>query len=441
MNQSETAVLEGLARERGFKVVDFNAPADIAVINSCTVTERGDSDARSAIRRAARANPDVRVALIGCQAQVQKDKLLGLPNVSWVIGTAKKMELLDIVSSDVGGRTSEGSSDVPGLSARTGRHPASDEFKSLIVPRIHRKPFILPLTRQIGSRTRANLKIQDGCDNFCAYCEIPFARGRSRSRDFDNLLAEGRALAAAGHKEVVLTGVNIADYQDHGRNLLDVVRSLEKVEGIVRIRISSIEDEVLAMDLTRFMQSPHKLCRFLHIPLQSGCDRILRRMGRKRLTKDMGMLIRKICRKVPGIMLGTDIIVGFPGETDEDFGQTLQFLQELPIHYCHVFSYSHRHRSRSRMFKGEVPPKVIARRSRALRALGEEKHAAFLRTLLGAPQQVLFEQVKNDFWIGHTDNYVTIKTTSEKDLVNTFADVVPVAVEGRSLVGRMCREG
>jgi threonylcarbamoyladenosine tRNA methylthiotransferase MtaB len=419
LNQSETAVLEGLARERGLSVVDFKTPADIAVINSCTVTERGDADARKAISRAVRTNPHVRVAVIGCQAQVQKGGLLALPNVSWVIGTARKMELLDIVSLD---------KEVRGQG-------------TVLVQPIRRQPFALPLTKNAGSRTRANLKIQDGCDRYCAYCEIPFARGRSRSREFSNLLAEGRALAAAGHKEIVLTGVNVADYHDHGRDLLNVVEALEKIEGIGRIRISSIEDEALALGLTRLMSPPHKLCRFLHIPIQSGCDRILKRMGRKCLTRDFSNLVHQLFRKVPGIMVGTDVIVGFPGETDEDFEQTRVFLKELPIHYFHVFSYSHRKRARSRTFQGEIPQKVIAQRSRVLRKLSEEKHAAFLRNLLGVPQRVLFEQAKNNFWVGHTDNYVTIKTTSESDLANTIIDVIPVRIEDHSLVGRMCQGG
>jgi threonylcarbamoyladenosine tRNA methylthiotransferase MtaB len=432
LNQSDTAVLEGVARERGFRVVDFKSPADIAVINSCTVTERSDADARAAIRQAVRINPHVRVAIIGCQAQVQKDKLLALPNVCWVIGTAKKMDLLAIISSEVESRKSDDPSDI--------RHQTSDNPKLLITSRIHRKPFTLPLTKEFGKRTRANLKIQDGCDNFCAYCEVPFARGRSRDRDFNDLLAEGRALAAAGHKEIVLTGVNVADYHDHGRNLLDVVASLEKIKEVIRIRISSIEDAGLALDLARFMKPPHKLCRFLHIPLQSGSDRILKRMGRKSLTKDFETAVRKLVRQVPGIMIGTDVIVGFPGETDADFKQTRRFLQEVPAHYFHVFSYSHRNRARSRQFKGEVPQWVITERSCMLRTVSEKKHAAFLQSLIGSRQQVLFEQRKKDFWVGHTNNYVTIKTNSNSNLNNIVVDVVPVKVEGHSLLGRMCRE-
>jgi threonylcarbamoyladenosine tRNA methylthiotransferase MtaB len=216
---------------------------------------------------------------------------------------------------------------------------------------------------------------------------------------------------------------------------------LEDIAGIVRIRISSIEDGRLALGLAKLMRPRHKVCRFLHIPVQSGCDRILKRMGRKYFTRDFATLVRDLVRDAPGIMIGTDVIVGFPGETDKDSEETLRFLRDLPVHYCHVFSYSHRQRARSRKFKGEVPLKVITQRSRVLRSLSDEKRITFLRTLLGIRQRVLFEQRKNNFWIGHTDNYVTIKTTSEYDLSNAFADVVPDKIEGHSLVARMISRG
>jgi threonylcarbamoyladenosine tRNA methylthiotransferase MtaB len=193
----------------------------------------------------------------------------------------------------------------------------------------------------------------------------------------------------------------------------------------------------LALALTRFMKPPHKLCRFLHIPVQSGSDRILKRMGRKYSAKEFGTIVRRLVQKVPGIMIGTDVIVGFPGETAGSFEETLRFLTDLPAHYFHVFSYSNRKRARSRTFRGAVSQKVIAERSRILRALSHEKHAEFLRRLLGSTQRVLFERIKDDFWVGHADNYVTIKTTSEQDLGNSFSDVVPVKIDGLSLIGRI----
>jgi threonylcarbamoyladenosine tRNA methylthiotransferase MtaB len=410
LNQAETAVLESVLREDGFRVVGKMADADIVVINSCTVTEAGDADVRRLVNRVRRENPLARIAVIGCQAQVQKQELLELPGVHWVVGTARKMDLAAIFRADRG-----------------------RPFVS--VAPIRREAFTMPLTRSFGSRTRANLKIQDGCDNFCAYCEVPYARGRTRSRVFTNVLEEARALVAAGHKEIVLTGVNVGLYMNDGRSLVDVVGALHDVPGLERIRISSIEGTSLPLDLVRFMFPKGRLCRFFHIPLQSGSDRILRRMGRGYLTHEYAQTITELAEKVPGIMLGTDVIVGFPGETKEDFERTCKFLKSLPMGYFHVFSYSQRRRARSRTFKGEVPSAEIARRSSVLRRLSAEKRETFLNGLPGSVEKVLFEQKKNDYWIGHTDNYVTIKLRLEGDLRNRILDVTMARIDGEAVIG------
>lgn len=410
LNQSETSVLEGVFRERGFKVVPFSEPADIAVLNSCTVTAAGDSDARKAARKAVRLNPSVKVAVIGCQAQVQKKKILAWPNVRWVVGTARKMDLVELIKGD----------------------------RQIIVPSIDKGPFTLPVSMVSAvadaERTRANIKIQDGCDNFCAYCEIPYARGRSRSRVFSDVLAEAHALGVAGYKELVITGVNVGDYANSGKSLIDVVKGIETVPGIDRVRISSIEHTKLPLELIKLMAPPHKLCRFLHLPIQSGCDRTLRRMGRHYTCADVATLVGTLTKAVPALMLGTDVIVGFPGETEADFEATRVFLEKLPIHYFHVFIYSDRDRARSRAFKNQVPEKESIRRSALLRAMGNMKRKAFLQGLLGTQQVVLFEQKKNDHWIGHTDNYVTIKMASSKPLRNVLMPVILRSIDGDSVL-------
>ncbi|MBF0386770.1 MAG: tRNA (N(6)-L-threonylcarbamoyladenosine(37)-C(2))-methylthiotransferase MtaB [Candidatus Omnitrophica bacterium] len=416
LNQSETAVLEGVFRDQGFMVVPFGRPADIAVINSCTVTSSGDSDARRAVRKAVSLNALVRVAVIGCQAQIQKEKILAWPNVNWVVGTAGKMRLAEIIGRDQSGGKSE----------------------QVVVPVIRRKAFTMPLSKVLAvhdaARTRANIKIQDGCDNFCAYCEIPFARGRSRSREFADVIKEAGALAGAGYKEVVITGVNVGDYSDAGKSLIDVVKGIEKFPGIERIRISSIEHTKLPLDLIGLMRPPHKLCRFLHIPVQSGCDRTLRRMGRAYSCSQVAQLVRQLTSEIPGLMLGTDVIVGFPGETAQDFEATRGFLESLPFHYFHVFSYSSRARARSRVFKNAVPDSVIKARSAILRSLSNAKHKLFVDSLLGTEQTVLFEQKKNEHWIGHTDNYVKIKVSSDKDLKNVLMPVILQSIAGGAVL-------
>ena len=417
LNQGETALLEGLFRDKGFRVVDFKDHADILVINSCTVTEGGDAAARDVMKKAVHLHPQIRIAIIGCQAQVQKEKLFSFSNVQWVVGTAQKMKLADILWKDV-----------------------YSKDKKIVVPPIRREAFTLSLTQGRGRRTRANLKVQDGCDNFCAYCEIPYARGRSRSRRFSNVVDEAKALAQAGYKEIILTGVNIGDYDDDNKRLTDIIEALEKISGLERIRISSIESTKLPQELVRFM-SPHKLCRFLHIPVQSGCDRVLRRMGRKYGAGEFAAMVDGLVKKVPGIMIGTDVIVGFPGETQKDFEETVQFLEEVAVHYIHVFSYSHRYRARSRRFEGEVPAGIISFRSQTLRQMSVRKRKAFLLSLIGRRETALFEQKKNEYWIGHLDNYVTIKTKSDRELKNVFADVVLEKVDGESVIASLIVSG
>ncbi len=419
LNQSETVVLEGVFRDRGFEIVPFTSPADVAVINSCTVTAAGDIDARKAVNKTVRLNAAVHVAVIGCQAQVQKKKILSWPNVRWVVGTGEKMNLADIV----------------------GKGFLAGGVSRVIVPGIRREAFTLPSGR-IGAaldaaRVRANIKIQDGCDRYCAYCEIPYARGRSRSRVFADILAEAGALGAAGYKELVITGVNVGDYADGGRILPDVICEIEKIPGIERIRLSSIEHTRLPLELVEFMRPPHKLCRFLHIPLQSGCDRTLRRMGRNYTTGLVAHLAGQLTAMVPQLMIGTDIIVGFPGETEKDFEATRLFLASLPVHYFHVFSYSNRERARSRGFQGMVPGPEIHRRSGVLRLLGNRKHAAFLESLSGTEQTVLFEQKKKLHWIGHTDNYVTIKVSSMRPLRNMSLPVMLGRRDGGSMMATL----
>ncbi len=397
-------MLEDLFRDKGFVLADQDAPSDIAVINSCTVTGEADRATLKIMDRARRLNPAVRIALIGCLAQVQKEKLLALENVRWVVGTARKMSLADIIREDA--------ADEDGSDA--GR---------LIVAPIRRGPFSMPLTSSFGRRTRANLKIQDGCDNACAYCEVPFARGGGRSRVFSDVLAEARALVDAGYQEIVLTGINLGAYAYESRTIVHIIRQMEKIKGLARIRISSLEYAPWIGALAGLMQPSHKLCRFLHIPVQSGCDRILAHMGRAYTSSDVRVLLERIVRKVPGVMLGTDVIVGFPGESDSDFEQTCDFLESSPFHYFHVFSYSHRQRARSRSFKGAVPAEVIHARSLRLRALSQKKRQAFLNSSIGSVGNALFEQKKGRYWVGHLDNYVIIKLLSEQSIRNRIIRV------------------
>lgn len=413
VNQSESAVLQSILHEQGFRIVDQTTEADIVVINSCTVTAAGDTDAHRLARRIHRDNPMVRIAIIGCQAQVQKETLLSLPGVSWVIGTADKMKLADILKS-------------------------TTSSKALVnAGPIRSKPFTLPVTKFAYKRTRANLKIQDGCNNFCAYCEVPFARGRARSRVFSNIMEEARALVDAGHREIILTGINVGLYSNSGKSLWDIVEALQHIKELDRIRLSSIEHATLPLTLTKFMFPLGKLCRSLHIPLQSGSDRILKRMGRAYSTAAYADLVNTIAKKVPGILIGSDVIVGFPGESEKDFHSTISVLTDLPINYFHVFRYSNRNKARSRLFKNHVPGSEINRRSKILRQLSLRKHTAFIKEKIGAIEQVLLEDKKGQYWTGHTDNYILIKVQSEDNLRNRILNIKATCAEGDSLIGTL----
>ena len=400
LNQSETAVIENTFRHDGHNVVDFNTPADVAVINTCTVTENGDADTRRLVNKVVRTNPNVRIALVGCQAQVQKEQLMTLPNVRWVVGNARKMDFVSILNEWNG-----------------------DDDPEVIAPTIDRDSFVIPTAGIDQSRTRANIKIQDGCDFFCSFCEIPYARGRARSREFGDILVECNALVAAGHKEIVITGINVGTYQNANKTILDVVEALEQIQGLERIRISSIEPTTIPQALIKKMAGKTKLCRYVHIPLQSGTTEMLNAMKRKYTIEEFADFVNMVRDTAPDACIGTDVIVGFPGESKELFQRTEDYLRESPIHYFHVFSYSKRQMAKSQHLAEEVDIKEIQHRSQILRELSQRKRHVFYEKTLGTTQKVLFEQNKDGLWNGLTDHYIRVKAPSKTDLTNQLVDV------------------
>lgn len=414
LNQSETAIIQGTFQKKGYRVVPFSEPADIAVINTCTVTQEGDNDTRHLVYKANRLNSKVRIALIGCQAQIQKEKLTHLPNVRWVVGNARKMDLASLIEELF-----------------------YTQAPQVITPAIPRETFTLPLPAIDPKHTRANLKIQDGCDFFCSFCEIPYARGRARSRKFEDILLEANSLVRSGYQEVVLTGINIGTFQENGFTLLDAINALEQIHGLRRIRISSIEPTTISKSLVRKMSQKSKLCRYLHIPLQSAADDILCLMRRKYTVKEFSDFICEAAQSVPQVCIGTDIIVGFPQEEDRHFLETEKALQELPIHYFHVFSYSRRHWAQSRKLERPVPKPIIHKRSQILRDLSRQKRESYYRSLLNTTQEVLFENEKNGTWTGLTDNYIRVAVSSNKDLHNKFLPVQLISCRGEIVLGKI----
>ncbi len=413
LNQSETAVIQNSLEEEGYRVVNFEEPADIVVVNTCTVTENGDADTRRLVHKINRINPQSKIALVGCQAQMQKEKLAAWPNVRWVVGNAQKMDLGKILKE------------------------FADAPTQIIAPTIPRQSFTLPSTGIDRLPLRANLKIQDGCDFFCSFCEIPYARGRARSRIFTDILKEAKILATAGHKEVVLTGINVGTYADDGKNINDVIDALEQIEELHRIRISSIEPTTIPFSLIEKMTKGSKLCRYLHIPLQSGSNAILKRMQRKYTFEEFSTFVRRVSDTVPQVCIGTDMIVGFPGETDEDFEASAAAIRELPIDYAHVFSYSKRSMAKSRHLDGALPLKVIQKRSQILRDLSQRKRRMFHERAIGTTQKVLFEEEKAGVWSGWTDNYLRVHTCSPQNLTNQMYYVQLHSFDEKSVTGTL----
>ncbi|MGE0266936.1 MAG: tRNA (N(6)-L-threonylcarbamoyladenosine(37)-C(2))-methylthiotransferase MtaB [Candidatus Omnitrophota bacterium] len=412
LNQSETAVIERTFERDGYKIVGIEQPADIVVINTCTVTENGDADTRRLVNKVNRLNPQVKIALVGCQAQIQKERLTELNNVRWVVGNERKMDIASIV----------------------------DEFKSearpmVIAPTISRESFTVPLPGIDAGHTRANIKIQDGCDFFCTFCEIPYARGRARSRVFEDILTEARVLVSAGHKELVITGINVGTYRYKDYSFMDVINALEQIDGLARIRISSIEPTTVPFELITKMASKSKLCRYLHIPLQSGSDPVLKVMKRKYSVKEFSDFILSVHQAVEEVCIGTDIIVGFPAEKEHDFIKTEELVRDLPLHYFHVFSYSKRHLAKSQFMEESVPIRKIQDRSRTLRELSARKRKSFYQSMIGTTQDVLFEQNRDGFFNGVTDNYVRVHVKTTADLSNQLLKIRLKSLDGLNVYG------
>jgi threonylcarbamoyladenosine tRNA methylthiotransferase MtaB len=415
LNQAETAAVESAFwKESGYDIVAATDPADVVIVNTCTVTENSDTDTRKLLSKLGRLNPDVKVALMGCQAQIFKEKLLEMPHVQWVIGNADKMGIKAFIEAE-----------------GTLTH----------VPKLTRKPFTVELTAMDRGHTRANLKIQDGCDFYCSFCIIPFARGPARSRVFDDLMREAKILVDSGFQELIVTGINVGTYSHDGKNIVDVIDALAQLPGLTRIRVSSIEPTTIPMDLIARMADPtHPLCPYLHIPIQSGSETILRRMQRKYTLTEFVKFINDVIAVVPNISIGTDVIVGFPGETDELFEETRALLAALPFSYFHVFSYSERSLARSQKLDGQVSHADIHHRSEVLRELSQVKKKAYARQFIDTTQAVLFEKPKRGTSQGLTPNYVRVKLSNPGNThpsPNTVQEVRVTGIEGDVLVGNL----
>ena len=414
LNQAETALLKDGFRRRGFIPVEYGQETDVLVLNSCTVTEGAEAECRRLVRQTLRQSPKAFVAVTGCYAQTGLEVLRQIEGIDLIVGNQFKMQLPDILPP------------VP--------LPAKPAVPQVHHGRMDPDNFLL---EGVGdySTTRAHLKIQDGCQFMCAFCLIPFARGRERSRCVEDAIREAEALVQRGHRELVLTGVNIGQYQDQGIDLLGLITSLEAIEGLERIRISSIEPTTIPDGLLEYMKTSRKLCRFVHVPLQSGDETILRAMNRRYTIREYQEAMEAALRMIPDVCFGTDVMVGFPGEGQLEFENTLAFLRELPFAYLHVFSYSPRPGTASTKMADPVSTKVINERSQILREMSRQKREIFHQRFLGQTLSVLFEHEVDGVWSGLTDHYLRVEVRASRNLKNTIQSVVATGVMSDRLLG------
>ena len=413
LNQSETQTISERLGQSGYSIVPFGEKADLGIINTCTVTREADAKCRQVIRRFIRKNPEAYTAVIGCYSQMGTKSISEIPGVDLIVGNAEKLSVLDYVEQ--------------GKSARP----------VILRDRIDRENFSIQIAGELPYPKRANLKIQDGCDFMCSFCIIPFARGRARSREFHNTIEEAENLAAREVREIVLTGVNIGTYQDGNRDIVSVVDALNATLGIDRIRLSSIEPTTVPMELIARMGDSHALLPYLHIPLQSGSDATLKRMRRRYGVEEYTEFINDASRLVSDLCIGTDILVGFPGESEADFEETCRMFLKNPFAYCHVFPYSEREGTPASRSTDHVPVPERNRRSAYLRKLSAERRYEYNERFLGRDLEVLFEDRREGSWPGYTGNYIRVVCGSEKDLTNRRAKVRLERISADFVEGRI----
>lgn len=411
LNQAETSLISNTFKEKGCEIVEYGEPTDVCIINTCTVTEQADAKCRQLVRQALKQSPEAFVAIVGCYAQMGTEALCEIEGVDLIVGTEEKMEVADFI-------------DVPQ------KLPEPVIRKS----KIRKTPFTISSVGNYENATRANLKVQDGCDFMCTFCVIPFARGRGRSRAFWDIHREALQLVERGHKEVVLSGVNIGTYEFEGKTVLDIIKMLETIDGLDRIRISSIEPTTISVELVEHMAESEKLCSHFHIPIQSGDDLILSNMRRLYNVAEYVEFLELVANRIPDVCLGTDVMVGFPGESEARFENTRRLLQELPFAYFHVFPFSERGGTTAVKMAGKVSAQEKKERSEILRRLSNAKKTHFYEQQLGKAVNVLME-ARNEAGLfqGFTDNYVKVGVQSESDLENQFVDVVIRAVSNRKI--------
>jgi threonylcarbamoyladenosine tRNA methylthiotransferase MtaB len=412
LNFSETSSIRRSFEDRGYTTVDFEIGADIYILNTCSVTDFADKKCRYEVRRALKYAPDAKIVVVGCYAQLKPQEIADIPGVDLVLGAAEKFNILNYIDS---------------ISGTSG--------KGLVIAGEVKEANSFVDAFSFGDRTRSFLKVQDGCDYKCTFCTIPQARGASRSDTVENVVSNAQKIADLGVKEIVLTGVNLGDFGNGTEVIegnkpkkqalfIDLIKALDEVESIERFRISSIEPNLLTEEIISFVAESKKFVPHFHIPLQSGNDKILKAM-RRRYQRDLyKQRVEWIKAKMPHCCIGVDVIVGFPGESDEDFMDTYHFLNDLDISYLHVFTYSERANTPAMEMSEPVPMEIRRQRNEMLRILSQKKRMAFSNPFIGSVRPVLFEHSRESGKIsGFTDNYIKVTLPEDVNMINQIANV------------------
>lgn len=419
VNQYETNGMIQAFLEKGYKIVDFTEKSDIYIINTCTVTSISDKKSRQMIRRTKQLNPEAIVVAVGCYAQVAKDKLEEIEDIDLILGISEKTEIIKYVEEEIKERSP----------------------KTYISDVMHQKQFVDFGSVNYTDKNRVAIKVQDGCNQFCTYCIIPYARGRIRSRKIENVKKEVEDLAQKGIKEIVITGIHVASYgKDLEENigLIDLLEEINKIDGIERIRLSSLEPTLITEEFVKRLSKLAKICDHFHLSLQSGCNETLKRMNRHYTTEDFKKATELLRKTYPNVALTTDIIVGFPGETEEEFNITYDFLKEINFYKMHVFKYSPRHGTKAEKMPNQIDGNIKEERSKKLIELSDKNEINQNKRYINKNLDVLIEEFEEGYYKGHTTNYIMVKIQENtNNLQNKIVTVKIIDNEGIDLIGKI----
>ena len=420
VNQYETNGMIQKFKEAGYEIVDFEEIADIYIVNTCTVTSISDKKSRMFLRQAKRKNPESIVVACGCYVQVAKEEIEKIPEITLCIGTNEKVNIIDYIENYI--------------NTNSEKIEISDVFE--------KKEYSDFGLVTYTEKTRAVIKVQDGCDRFCSYCLIPYARGRVRSREPQNVINEIKMIAKEGIKEVVITGIHVASYGKDFKNnysLIDLLEEINKIAGIERIRLGSIEPLLITQEFVDRLKKLEKICHHFHLSLQSGSKATLERMNRRYSKEEFKIIVNRLREVYDDVILTTDIIVGFPGETEEEFNETYEFLKEINFYQMHIFKYSPRKGTKAAVMENQVAGDVKDKRSNILLEFSDNNQQEYLKKYIGKKVKVLFEEKENNYYKGHTPNYIMVNAQSEFDLENQILEVEIINVVKNKLYGQVIK--